>query len=166
MHHARRLRCLQPELLVQAAIHGKAQAELFPAHRTDCLRRLLVARPDCRPSGGTGTASVGTDHAPSLTEFVNDEMRLLAPSEKYALEEKLNQFNHETSIQMAIAILAEPTDADLQEFTIQVADKARLGQSGPDNGLNLFVFRSKESRGLKSATAWKARYPIWWRIGC
>lgn len=98
------------------------------------------------------TASVGTDHAPSLTEFVNDEMRLLAPSEKYALDEKLNQFNHETSIQMAIAILAEPTDADLQEFTIQVADCSSS--------------RSKESRGLKSATAWKARYPIWWRIGC
>lgn len=85
-------------------------------------------------------APVGTDHVPALAEFVNDEMHLLSSDEKLALNDKLSQLNRETSIQMAIAILSKPADEALEQFTIEVADKASIGQWGSDNGLILFVF--------------------------
>ncbi|MEP6881215.1 MAG: TPM domain-containing protein [Dokdonella sp.] len=84
--------------------------------------------------------SVETDPAPSLTEFVNDEMHVLTPAEKMALEEKLSGFSRETSIQAVVAILSLPSDVALEEFTIQTAQASRIGQSGADNGLILFVF--------------------------
>lgn len=77
---------------------------------------------------------------PTLTEFVKDEMHIVSPDEKFALNEKLSQLNRETSIQMAIAILPTPPDEALEQFTIEVADAASIGQSGSDNGLVLFVF--------------------------
>ena len=80
------------------------------------------------------------DHLPALTEFVNDEMLLLSSDEKFALNDKLSRLNRETSIQMAIAILPTPTDDALEQFTMQVADQASIGQSESDNGLILFVF--------------------------
>ena len=67
-------------------------------------------------------------------------MHVLPPGEKVALEEKLSTFNRETSIQLVVAILSLPDNASLEEFTIQMAQDARIGQSGPDNGLVLFVF--------------------------
>ena len=84
---------------------------------------------------------------PSLTEFVNDELHVLSADEKRALDDKLSQFNRETSIQMAIAILPTPNDEALEEFTMEVADHARIGQSSTDNGLILFVFpRQRQAR--------------------
>ena len=84
---------------------------------------------------------------PSLTEFVNDELNVLSADEKRALDDKLSQFNRETSIQMAIAILPTPNDEALEEFTMEVADHARIGQSSTDNGLILFVFpRQRQAR--------------------
>ena len=86
------------------------------------------------------TMSVEAQQVPSLTEFVNDEMHILSTNEKIALNDKLSQFNRETSIQMAVAILPTPSDETLEEFTIDVADDARIGQSDTDNGLILFIF--------------------------
>lgn len=80
------------------------------------------------------------EQIPSLTEFVNDEMDALSADEKFALNEKLSRFNRETSIQMAIAILPNMPETTVEEFTMAVADAARIGQSGTDNGLILFVF--------------------------
>ncbi|MEO6076673.1 MAG: TPM domain-containing protein [Dokdonella sp.] len=94
-------------------------------------------------------AAVGTDHFPALTEFVNDKMLLLSSDEKYDLSYKLSQFNRETSIQMAIAILPSPTDNTLEQFTMQVAEKASIGQSGTDNGLILFIFPQRRLARLE-----------------
>ncbi len=85
-------------------------------------------------------ASVETIPSPSLTEFVNDEMHVLSPVEKIALEEKLSDFSRDTSIQAVVAILSLPSDVILEEFTIRTAQASRIGQSGADNGLVLFVF--------------------------
>ena len=86
------------------------------------------------------TVSTETEQMPSLTEFVTDEMHVLSADEKIALDDKLSQLNRETSIQMAIAILPNPTVVTLEEFTIDFADNAHIGQSSTDNGLILFVF--------------------------
>ncbi|MBL0163249.1 MAG: TPM domain-containing protein [Xanthomonadales bacterium] len=88
----------------------------------------------------SATVSEGAPQIPSLTEYVNDEMHILSLGEKFALNARLSQLNRETSIQMAIAILPEPPDADLEAFTIDVADDASIGQAGTDDGVILFVF--------------------------
>ena len=91
----------------------------------------------------------GAQQLPSLTEFVNDEMHVLSAYDKVFLNEKLSQFNRDTSIQMAIAILPGPPGETLEQFTIDVADKASIGQAATDDGLILFVFPQQRSARLE-----------------
>lgn len=87
-------------------------------------------------------STLAGSQAPSLTGYVNDETGMLSKGEADTLNDKLSRFNVETSIQAMIAIVAPPQDSDIERFSIQVAEKARIGQADRDNGVILFVFPS------------------------
>lgn len=77
-----------------------------------------------------------------------DEANWLTPAERVALDEKLSQFERETSNQFLVAIFQKlPEQADLFTFCQDVFQKWKPGTKERDNGAILFIFdQSHKSR--------------------
>lgn len=71
---------------------------------------------------------------------VNDYASVLAPTEVSELEQKLSQFEKETSNQVVIAIFPTLDGEDVDDFTNRLFEKWRLGQKDRNNGVLLTVF--------------------------
>ena len=93
-----------------------------------------------KPYAPDAPASASSVTAGALTTYVNDFAAALEPSTRDRLNASLQQFEKETSNQVAVAIYAQRPDVPIEEFTIKVAELSRLGRKGLDNGAVLFVF--------------------------
>jgi uncharacterized protein len=76
---------------------------------------------------------------PALTARVNDHAGLLSPSSRQALEEKLAVYEQATGHQFGL--LTVPTlDGDpIEDFSIRVVEKWKLGAKGRDDGLLMII---------------------------
>ncbi|MBI1736875.1 MAG: TPM domain-containing protein [Candidatus Rokubacteria bacterium] len=74
------------------------------------------------------------------TARVNDYAGLLAPDDRQRLESLIAERERATSAQMAIAIFRALDGASLEDFSIRLAERWRIGQKGLDNGVILVVF--------------------------
>lgn len=74
------------------------------------------------------------------TARVNDYASLLSPDERQRLESVIAERERATSAQMAIAIFRALDGASLEDFSIRLAERWRIGQKGLDNGVILIVF--------------------------
>ncbi len=79
-----------------------------------------------------------TPHA--LTGYFTDEAGLFAAEDVARFNRALEQFERETSNQLAVSVLPDRPEGPLENFTIRTADLSRLGRKGLDNGAILFVF--------------------------
>jgi uncharacterized membrane protein YgcG len=95
-------------------------------------------------AGGSAVAT----NAP-LSAYVTDWASLLTRDEAAQLSRTLERFANETSTQIAIAIYPRVPEGSIEEFTMRIADRSRVGASGPDNGAILFAFMDERAARLE-----------------
>ncbi len=76
---------------------------------------------------------------PVLKGRVNDNAGVLTPDEVSALETMLIDVESKTSSQVALLIIPSLEGEVLEDFSLQVAEKWKLGQKGFDNGVLVLV---------------------------
>lgn len=76
---------------------------------------------------------------PQPPRLVNDFAEFLQPNEIEALENKLVQFNNETSTQIAVVIVPTLNGYDKASYSFHLAEKWGIGQKGKDNGILILV---------------------------
>ncbi|MCX7965400.1 MAG: TPM domain-containing protein [Syntrophorhabdaceae bacterium] len=84
---------------------------------------------------------------PPLTGYVNDYARMMSPSVKATLEKELRHFEEAESTQIVILTIPSLGGEVLEEFSIKVADKWKIGHKGKDNGVIILV--AKEERKIR-----------------
>lgn len=111
------------------------------------LRRILIAVWALigLAAPATGDAAVAIPAVPD--HYVNDAAGLLSPAARDALEEKLAQFERDTSNQILVATFPDLQGESIEDFSIRLAEKWKPGQSGRDNGAILVV--SKGDRKVR-----------------
>jgi len=78
---------------------------------------------------------------PAPTQYFNDYAGIVSPDAVEALNQKLDQFERDTSNQIVVAIFPHmQTDSSIEDYTVRVAQSWHVGQKGRDNGAVLFVF--------------------------
>lgn len=88
----------------------------------------------------TATVSIAQPPIPELWGTpVHDEAKILSPDFITQLELVLKQSEDTTSNQVAVLTIPTLDGYPIEEYTLQVAEKWKLGQKGKDNGVLLFV---------------------------
>lgn len=75
---------------------------------------------------------------------VSDFAGLLSAETKQALENKLEAFEIQTTNQVAVAIFQSLEGESLEDFSIRLASKWKIGQKGVDNGVILLIFPAEK----------------------
>ena len=84
---------------------------------------------------------------PPLKGYVNDYGGMISPSAKSKMEAELRAFERSDSTQVVVLTIPSLQGEALEDYTIKVAEKWKIGQKGKDNGVLLFV--SKQDRKLR-----------------
>jgi len=84
------------------------------------------------------TTAFGLD-VPQLNRRVTDQAGILSPSEQARLEENLMAFENETSNQIAVLIVNSLDGETIEQYSIDVVDKWKLGTADRDNGVLLLI---------------------------
>ena len=78
---------------------------------------------------------------PAPQAYFNDYAHVVSPAVVAELNQKLEQFERQTSIQIVVAIFPKmQSDSSIEDYTVRVAQSWHVGQKGKDNGAVLFVF--------------------------
>lgn len=81
----------------------------------------------------------GGDEVPILRQRVTDQSGVLSRGESNDLEKKLEQFEKESSTQIAVLIVESLGGEDITDYTFRVAEKNQLGKKGKDNGILIVI---------------------------
>jgi uncharacterized membrane protein YgcG len=100
--------------------------------------------PDHEASGAAPAPPAAT-----LTSYFNDQANLVPTEMAARLNAALANFEQQTSNQIAVAIYPRAPQGAIESFTIDVADRSRLGRKGLDNGAILFVFVAEKIARLE-----------------
>jgi uncharacterized membrane protein YgcG len=96
--------------------------------------------PAANSSGATAAEAAKT---PALTGYFNDPSNIIAADQAAQIGNALSAFEQETSNQIVVAVYPRlPHDA-IEQFTIETAERSRLGRKGLDNGAILFLFMAE-----------------------
>lgn len=79
--------------------------------------------------------------------YVTDQAHLLSHQTRSQIEQMLQQHEAETSNQVVVATFPSLEDGSLEDFSIRLAEKWKIGQKGKDNGVILLIF--KEDRKMR-----------------
>ena len=71
--------------------------------------------------------------------LVNDYTGLLTESDQIKLNDKLLQFNNETSTQIFVVTWDDLQGYDIADFGVRLANNWKIGQGGKDNGILVLV---------------------------
>lgn len=74
------------------------------------------------------------------TDYITDKATLLSPEIKSQLISRLRQFEEETSNQVYVAIFPSLEGDSLEDFSIRLAEKWKIGEKVKDNGLIFLIF--------------------------
>jgi uncharacterized protein len=94
-----------------------------------------------------GAAPAAAMEVPALTARVNDYAGMLSPATRQQLESVLASLEQEESTQLAVLTISSLEGENLEEFSLKVVEKWKLGQKGLDNGALLFI--AKDDRKLR-----------------
>ena len=73
--------------------------------------------------------------------YVSDYAGILSSSARVQLESVLSQFEKETSNQVVVVTFPSLEGESLEDFSIRLAEKWKIGQKGKDNGVIFLIFR-------------------------
>jgi uncharacterized protein len=90
---------------------------------------------------------------------VTDRTGTLTRDQIAALERKLAAFERETTNQIAVLLIPSLEGDSLEDYSIRLAEKWKIGQQGRNNGVILLIVKKDRKPALKSGTGWKARFP-------
>lgn len=90
---------------------------------------------------------------------VSDYAGLLAPAARARLEARLAEREGATGVQMAIAIFAGLEGESLEDFSIRLAQRWRIGRKGLDDGAILLVFVRERKTRLEVGYGLETRLP-------
>lgn len=93
------------------------------------------------------------DHFPEPMlpkRLVNDYANTLSPAESAALEDKLLQYNKETTIEIAVVLLDTLYGYDVSDYAFKLGDKWGIGAKGTSTGV--LVLASMKDRKMFIAT--------------
>lgn len=76
---------------------------------------------------------------PPLRGRVNDSAQILHEDHLRTLENKLAEFERDTSHQVAVLTIPSLQGENIEDFSIRVAESWRIGQKGVDNGVILII---------------------------
>ena len=76
--------------------------------------------------------------------YVSDYAGVLSSEARARLEEKLRQFENETSNQIVVTIFPSLEGEVLEDFSIRLAEAWKIGQKGKDNGVILLIFKNEK----------------------
>jgi uncharacterized protein len=85
--------------------------------------------------------------APEMRGPVNDLAGIMSANERTELETYLTAVNDQTGVQVAVLTVRSLEGDALEDFSMRVAEKWKLGQAGKDNGALLVV--SVDDRALR-----------------
>ncbi|MEY2529295.1 MAG: uncharacterized protein QOJ05_1385 [Verrucomicrobiota bacterium] len=78
---------------------------------------------------------------PKPAGYFNDYANVVSKEKALALNEKLAQFERESSNQVLVAVFRKmETDSDIADYTHRIAESWKVGQADKRNGAVLFVF--------------------------
>jgi uncharacterized protein len=80
---------------------------------------------------------------PQLTGRVNDYAGMLSPEAVARLEQKLAGFEREQSTQIVVLTIPSLQGAEIDDFSIRVAEQWKIGQTGKDNGVLLILAKAE-----------------------
>jgi uncharacterized protein len=80
---------------------------------------------------------------PPLAGRINDTAGMLSQQERSNLEQKLAEFERNTSNQVAVLTIRSLQGDDIDQFAIHVAEQWKLGQKGKDNGVLLIMAKAE-----------------------
>ncbi len=76
---------------------------------------------------------------PEIRRRVTDLTNTLSAGDVASLEDELAAFEHQTSNQIVVLIVPSLGDQSLEEYSLAVAEKNKLGKKGRDNGVLLII---------------------------
>lgn len=103
---------------------------------------------------GTLSGAEGRE-VPGYKGYVNDYASMMSPEVREKLESVLSSFDQSDSTQVAILTIDSLDGDPIEDFSIRVVDKWKIGQKGKDNGVLFFVakndhkMRIEVGRGLE-----------------
>ncbi|MBP7737481.1 MAG: TPM domain-containing protein [Spirochaetes bacterium] len=109
--------------------------------RKSIVRLLALACLVALPLGALGL------DVPVLKARVNDYANMLSHATVSSLEEKLADFERKESTQIAVLTIPSLQGEVIEEFSMKVAEKWKIGQKKLDNGVILLI--AKEDRKLR-----------------
>lgn len=96
--------------------------------------------------------SIGQNFPKKSNRLVNDYTNTLSSSQVQRLEQKLVQYDNETSVQIAIVILKTLDGYPIDDYAFSLGEKWGVGSAGFDNGALVLV--SMEERKMWIATGY------------
>jgi uncharacterized protein len=94
---------------------------------------------------------------PTLSSRVTDLTGTLTPTQMESLEQKLTSFESSKGSQIAVLIVPTTKPEEIEQYSIRVTDKWKLGRKGVDDGILLLIakddhkMRIEVGRGLEGA---------------
>jgi uncharacterized protein len=86
------------------------------------------------------------------TTLVSDFTNTLSAGEKKSLEQKLVAFNDSTSTQVAVVVMRSVGDYDIADYSVQLFNNWKIGQSSKNNGVLVLV--AKDDRKVHITTGY------------
>jgi uncharacterized protein len=78
---------------------------------------------------------------PAPKEYFNDYAHVVSPATAGQLNQKLADFERQTSSQIVVAVYPKmQSDSSIEDYTVRVAQSWKVGRKEKDNGAVLFVF--------------------------
>ena len=90
---------------------------------------------------------------------VTDYTRTLSGGEVAALERKLAAFERETTNQIAVLLIPSLAGDSLEDYSIRLAEKWKIGQKGKNNGVILLVVKNDRKLRIEVAYGLEGALP-------
>jgi uncharacterized protein len=103
------------------------------------------------------TAKVSSQELPEPMvplRLVNDFTGFLSEDQQVSLNNKLLEFNNQTSTQIYVVTYDELQDYPIEEFADKLAEKWGIGQKGKDNGLIILISPKNHQHGITIQTGY------------
>jgi uncharacterized protein len=109
------------------------------------MRRTLLTLTAILSFVGLGDVASGQTDLPMPRHYVEDYANVINPAQEQSLNGILQELEQKTGAQYIILTVETTRGAPIEQFSIELAEKWKLGQKGKDNGI-LFVLAAKDRR--------------------
>jgi uncharacterized protein len=97
----------------------------------------------------SNASTAETREIPGYNGYVNDYASMMSPEVRAKLERVLHSFDLSDSTQVAILTIDSLEGDALEDFSIRVVDKWKVGQKGRDNGVLFLVVKNDRKMRLE-----------------